>query len=48
MNNPFNFKQVKALPLGFTPSCTQIGVDKNEKPIYYPNRRQRRALKRDK
>ena len=42
MNIPFTHKQVKELPKGFTPSCTQIGFDKEKnQPIFYPNRHQR-------
>lgn len=47
MNTPFTHQQVKSLPLGYTPTRVFLGMQKdqfgNDIPVFYPNRRERRA-----
>lgn len=45
MNIPFSRKIIKSLPIGFTHSCRAIGRDDKGNDTFYPNRKQRRAIK---
>jgi len=41
MNKPYTREQVKSLPLGYHITRTQLGVEEDGTPIFYPNRFQR-------